>query len=160
MALAFYTTKFVDNSTLDLSDFSQPELDNVDFMFCGCNVTNIVIPDGFAPKSKGIHSDDPDFGPIFDGCLAKSITLKGSIFSTSSDVDVTFNYLFYSCTELTTLDLSNVSNNNIIDTSSMFNGCTSLTSISFGSFDMSKCEDAKKMFVNCTKLETIYADND
>lgn len=64
---------------------------------------------------------------------------------------------FYSCTNVTTLDLSNfntskVNRNGMMQ---MFQNCSNLTSLDLSSFDTSKMENMNSMFNNCSNLTTI-----
>ena len=61
------------------------------------------------------------------------------------------NYMFKSCSSLTTIPLLNTSK--VISMNYMFNGCSSLTSIPL--LDTSKVTNMNYMFYNCSKLTTI-----
>ena len=65
-------------------------------------------------------------------------------------------YMFYNCSSLTNVDISNFDSSNLEDTNSMFSGCNSLTSIKFGdSFKASHVKDMEFMFNQCSSLATL-----
>ncbi len=67
--------------------------------------------------------------------------------------------MFYSCSGLTSLDLSNFDTSKVTDMMSMFSSCESLTSLNVSNFNISK--DATIMFMinHCSNLTTIRFDN-
>ena len=65
------------------------------------------------------------------------------------------NNMFYSCSGLTSLDLSNFNTSNVTNMNSMFNGCRSLTSLNLSNFNTSKITSMNSMFKSCSALETL-----
>ena len=65
--------------------------------------------------------------------------------------------MFYNCTSLTSLDVSNFNTSNVTNMSSMFSSCSKLTSLDLSSFNTSKVTDVGGMFSGCTSLTTINA---
>ena len=63
--------------------------------------------------------------------------------------------MFYSCDELTQLDLSNLDTSNVTDMSSMFSFCRNLTSLDLSSFNTSNVTDMGFMFGYCTNLTSL-----
>ena len=49
------------------------------------------------------------------------------------------NYMFYECSSLTNIDLSNSNTQNVTNMSCMFSGCSSLTNIDLSNFNTQKC---------------------
>ena len=68
----------------------------------------------------------------------------------------TMNYMFYGCSSLTSLDLSNFNTSNVTDMNFMFYGCTSLTSLNLSNCDMSKVTSVSGTFNGCFKLKDVY----
>ena len=94
-------------------------------------------------------------------------------------------YMFYGCTNITEIDLSNFDGSKIISMRSMFYNCLSLTSLNFSnfkttlvedmdclfrncislisvdlsSFDISRCNDVHSMFYNCSSLLSVNLSN-
>ena len=61
--------------------------------------------------------------------------------------------MFYGCSALKTLDLSNFDTKNVTNMQSMFNGCSALTTIyASDKFVTTACEFDGGMFVGCTNL--------
>ena len=63
--------------------------------------------------------------------------------------------MFYNCTSLQSLDLSNWNVSNVSDISGMFEGCTSLTSVNFNGWDTSNVQYTNHMFKGCSALTTL-----
>ena len=69
--------------------------------------------------------------------------------------------MFYSCSGITTLDISTWNTANVRNFSSMFGYCSKLQTIE-GVIDMSSCvtvEDAKSMFSKCSALQKVKIKN-
>ena len=68
-------------------------------------------------------------------------------------------YLFYDCSKLTELDISNLDTSNVTTMSYMFSGCTALTSLDISSFNTSNVTDMYGMFNSCTALTELDISN-
>ena len=55
-------------------------------------------------------------------------------------------YMFYGCSSLTNINLSNFNTNNVIDMSGLFGGCSSLKDINLSNFNTNKVTDMRAMF--------------
>ena len=60
--------------------------------------------------------------------------------------------MFYGCSSLTNIDLSNFNTNNVTDMSWMFSECSSLTNIDLSNFNTNNVTDMSGMFSGCNKL--------
>ena len=69
-------------------------------------------------------------------------------------------YMFFGCTELTSLDVSHLNTSKVMYMTQMFYYCTRLTSLDLSSFNTSKVIDMRCMFMGCMNLQTIYVGND
>ena len=58
------------------------------------------------------------------------------------------SYMFYNCTSLTSLNLSNFNTNNVKDMEGMFFNCSSLTSLNLSNFNTNNVNDMSYMFSN------------
>ena len=58
-------------------------------------------------------------------------------------------YLFYGCSSLTNIDLSNFNTKNVTDMGGMFSGCSSLTNIDLSNFNTNNVTDMSCMFLKC-----------
>lgn len=66
------------------------------------------------------------------------------------------DYMFYECNNLQTVgDISNWNVSNVTDMSFMFRGCYNLQSLNLSNWDISNVTNLKDMFYYCDKLETI-----
>ena len=61
--------------------------------------------------------------------------------------------MFYGCSSLTNIDLSNFNTNNVTDIGCMFNGCSSLNNIDLFNFNTNNVTDMNGMFGQCKSLQ-------
>lgn len=77
----------------------------------------------------------------------------------SARIEVTgathLNYLFYKCSGLTSVDLSNLDTSNVTNMTRMFSDCSNLTNIDLSYFDTSNVTNMMGMFSGCSSL-TIF----
>ena len=76
----------------------------------------------------------------------------------NNDIDSTFS-LFYSCPDITEIDLSNFNSSQLKNTAAMFSGCSSLVSINFNNFNTSQVTLMYNMFGNCISLISLDLSN-
>ena len=69
------------------------------------------------------------------------------------------NYMFFGCSKITNIDLSNFNTKNITDMSHMFDGCESLTNIDLSIFNTQKVINMSYMFGKCNSLTNINLSN-
>lgn len=69
------------------------------------------------------------------------------------------SYMFYNCTGLTSLDLSDYNTSNVTNMSHMFDRCSELTSLDVTKFNTSNVTNMSYIFNNCSKLTQINIDN-
>jgi len=101
-------------------------------------------------------SNVTDMQGMFWGC-SNLTTLNLSNFDTSN-VTSTY-YMFCDCSSLTTLDLSSFNTSNVTNMSSMFNACSNLTSLDLSNFDTSNVTDMLQMFKECLSLTSLDLSN-
>jgi surface protein len=63
--------------------------------------------------------------------------------------------MFNGCTELTKLDLSNFNTKNVTNMSGMFYDCYSLTELDLSGFDFSKVGNMNEVFMKC-KIKNLF----
>lgn len=80
-------------------------------------------------------------------------TLDVSNFDTSKVTSM--KYMFYYCYELTTIDLSSFDTSKVTNMEGMFSGCWELSTLDVSSFNTSKVISMKYMFYDCGSLTTI-----
>ena len=67
--------------------------------------------------------------------------------------------MFYGCSSLTKIDLSNFNTNNVTDMLGMFKECASLTNIDLSNFNTNKVTNMASMFYGCSSLTNIDLSN-
>ena len=76
---------------------------------------------------------------------------KNLIYSTSN--------LFYGCSQITEIDLSNFETFQVTNMQSMFQDCSSLKTIDFSNFDTSNVQEIRHIFWGCASLTSIDLSN-
>ena len=64
-------------------------------------------------------------------------------------------YMFYDCSSLTGLDVSNFDTSNVTSMSCMFEGCSNLTSLNLSNFNTSNVTSMSCMFEECSNLTSL-----
>ncbi|MBS5721394.1 MAG: BspA family leucine-rich repeat surface protein [Clostridium sp.] len=65
------------------------------------------------------------------------------------------SYMFYECSNLTTIDIQNLGTSKTTNMNSMFAMCTNVTTLELQNLDTSNVEDMENMFFGCENLETL-----
>ena len=91
---------------------------------------------------------------MFYGCSALS-SLDLSNFNTA--IVTNMSYMFFNCANLSSLDLSNFNTAIVSDMSLMFGSCSTLSSLDLSNFYTKEVRDMSYMFSRCSALTTIYA---
>ena len=97
-----------------------------------------------------------DMGMMFNSC-SNLTSLNLSNFDTSQVTDMSM--MFNSCSNLTSLNLSNFDTSQVTDMSMMFNSCSNLTSLNLSNFDTSQVTDMSMMFNSCSNLTSLNLSN-
>ena len=63
--------------------------------------------------------------------------------------------MFVSCSNLTSLDLSNFNTSNVINMSGIFYGCSKLTELNLENWNTINADDMKQMFYGCRNLKKL-----
>ena len=93
-----------------------------------------------------------DMSYMFYNC-SNLTTLNLSNFDTSAVTNM--SYMFSQCSNLTTLNLSNFDTSAVTNMSYMFDGCSNLTTLDLSSFNTSSVTNMNGMFGYCKKLTTL-----
>ena len=138
-------------------NFDTSSATRMDSMFRAC--TNLIALDLSSFDTSMVTSMISMFS-FFDLKEQKKVSSKlekidfGVSFITK---DVTsMNDMFYGCSLLKMLDLSNFDTSNVTDMYHMFAGCESLAEINLCTFDTSKVTNMREMFGNTSKVMAIY----
>ena len=119
-------------------------------MFMDCtNIESIQMP-----SSTTIYSSDAR--QMFSGCSKLTTVANFKTASTCSGVDS----LFYNCSSLSTIDLSNFNTKKVTTAKQVFRNCFSLSTITFGSnstFEV--CTTMTHMFDSCMALASVNLSN-
>lgn len=97
--------------------------------------------------SIGDYDDSPWYSNSSD---IKTVRFEGTVYGGSS-----CNYMFYSCSEVTSINFTGFNSSNVTDMSGMFMSCSNLTSLNFASIDTSKVTNMYAMFNLCISLTSL-----
>ena len=97
-----------------------------------------------------------DMSLMFYGCSALT-SLDLTNFNTANVTDM--NYMFYRCSTLTSLDLKNFNTAKVTNMYHMFNGCSALESLDLTNFNTANVTDMNHMFYDCSALESLVITN-
>ena len=81
----------------------------------------------------------------------------GENFNTENVTDM--SWMFYSCSGLTSLNLSNFNTSNVTNMGVMFYGCSSLTSLNLSNFNTANVTGMGDMFRDCSNLTSLNLSN-
>ena len=154
----------VTNSTLTFKKITSDNLEgldlsrmavvhNIDMVPNVCtnysSIKNIVFDESFktyAPTSLSV---------FFYGCETLE-TISGLEYLNTANVEF-MDYMFYGCSALKSLDLTNFNTAKVTEMGNMFNGCSALTSLDLTNFNTANVTYMNNMFEGCSALTTIYA---
>lgn len=111
-------------------------------------ITSVVFDDSFA-DCRTITST----AYWFDLCF-NLISISGLQFLNTSNV-TDMDGMFWECSSLSALDLSNFNTSNVTNMNFMFASCTALTTLDVSNFDVSNVMYMNSMFQNCSGLTTL-----
>ena len=100
--------------------------------------------------------DVTNMSNMFFSCSGLT-SLDMSHFNTANVTNM--NSMFFSCRGLTSLDVSNFNTANVTAMYNMFNGCRGLTSLDVSNFNTSKVTDMRFMFNDCPNLKSLDVSN-
>ena len=132
-------------------------------------IKNEIVPDSMAywfsslinlTEISGFENLDTsnvaDMSYMFYSCSSLS-SINLSELNTSNVIDMSL--MFSGCSSLSSINLSGLNTSNVIDMSSMFSGCSSLSGIDLTSIDTSNVIDMKHIFSGCSSLNSINLDS-
>ena len=91
--------------------------------------------------------------------IIPSSTVEASFKGSNTSNVTNMNHMFYSCSNLTSLDLRNFNTSNVTNMGSMFSYCSGLTSLDLSNFVTSKVTDMGYMFSGCSGLTSLTLSN-
>ncbi len=148
------TFKKITSDNLEDLDLSRMAVvDNIDMVQNVCtnysSIKNIVFDESFKTYAPTSLSE------FFNGCETLE-TISGLEYLNTAKV-TNMSFMFYGCSALTSLDLTNFNTAKVTDMSYMFYGCSALTSLDLTNFNTAKVKFMDNMFNGCSALTTIYA---
>ena len=90
--------------------------------------------------------------------LKKLETITGLEYLNTANV-TNMGYMFYSCSSLTSLDVTHFNTEKVTDMSYMFYNCSSLTSLDVTHFNTANVRDMDNMFFSCSSLTSLDVTN-
>ena len=148
------TFKKITSDNLEGLDLSRMAVvHNIDMVAIVCtnysSIKNIVFDESFKTYAPTSLSE------FFNGCETLE-TISGLEYLNTAKV-TNMSFMFYGCSALTSLDLTNFNTAKVTDMSYMFYGCSALTSLDLTNFNTAKVKFMDNMFNGCSALTTIYA---
>lgn len=137
--------------SVDLSGLNMPSVQEFDYSFNGC--TSLI--DVVLPKIGETSTTYPNMANAFYGC-----TLLKNINSSQLYKSRNMQYMFYNCSSLESVDLSNLTISSSTSFNHTFNGCTALKHLDIRNVDTSKIGTKVKTFESVpTDCEIIVKDD-
>ena len=116
-------------TSLDVSNWDTSSVNNMSSLFRNCyRISSLDL-------SNWDTSSVTEALSMFEGCSTLS-EIPGITDLDTSNLN-SAKYMFYHCTNLTSLDLSNWNTDNLTDIEGIFEGCTRLTSLNLSNWDTS-----------------------
>ena len=156
----------VTNSTLTFKKITSDNLEgldlsrmavvhNIDMVPNVCtnysSIKNIVFDESFktyAPTSLSV---------FFYGCEILE-TISGLEYLNTANVEF-MDYMFYGCSALKSLDLTNFNTAKVTNMGNMFNGCSALKSLDLTNFNTANVTNMSNMFKGCSALTSLGLTN-
>lgn len=132
---------------LDVSKFNTSKVESMSCMFYGCSTLKVLDVSNF--DAQFVKST---WG-MFRYCSGIQSLAFGKQFNTSKVQGM--EYMFDSCSGLTSLDLSNFDTSSVESMSYMFCGCSKLATLRISNFNTSNVVDMQRMFNGCIALNEI-----
>ena len=150
------TFKKITSDNLEGLDLSRMAVvHNIDMVPNVCtnysSIKNIVFDESFktyAPTSLSV---------FFYGCETLE-TISGLEYLNTANVEF-MDYMFYGCSALKSLDLTNFNTAKVTNMGNMFNGCSALTSLDLTNFNTANVTNMGNMFYGCSALKSLDLTN-
>ena len=130
------------------------KLNQISLKVKGNGITSIINPN-YNPEPSSYYLN-------YDSSLIVKTNFSIYLSNTEKEVKLMFTSpvktcysMFYGCSKIIEIDLSNFDSSNLEYINQMFDGCTSLKIIKFGDFKTSKVHNMVNVFYNCESLETL-----
>ena len=93
--------------------------------------------------------------------FSQNIKLGNIVFTNCFDTNkvTDMSYMFFKCSSLTNLNISNLKTNNVTDISGMFSGCLALNELNLSNFKTNNVTNMRSMFYSCSSLKELNVSN-
>ena len=115
------------------------------------SIKNIIFDESFKTYAPTSLKD------FFISCNALE-TISGLEYLNTANVE-NMSYMFYDCSALKSLDLTNFNTANVTYMYGMFNGCSALESLNLTNFNTANVENMSYMFYDCSALKSLDLTN-
>ncbi len=142
----YYDKNIVDRGGIDVGPFDS----DYDRGWNGISniITKVVFDDSFASCTSLTST-----AYWFDDC--QNLTSITGIERLNTDNVTDMNEMFWHCSSLTSLNVSNFNTSNVKNMEGMFTVCSGLKSIDISVFNTGKVTNMESMFAGCSSLTTI-----
>ena len=121
--------------------------------------TEIIIAGNGAGNILANPNSNYMFSYSKSGSGFKKLTAIENLRLLDTSKVISMGDMFYNCTELTSIDVSNFKTSNVTDMSEMFWNCTRLTSLDVSNFNTSNVTDMSWMFCYCGNVTNLDVSN-
>ena len=115
------------------------------------SIKNIIFDESFKTYAPTSLKD------FFISCNALE-TISGLEYLNTANVE-NMSYMFYDCSALKSLDLTNFNTAKVEYMNSMFDGCSALESLNLTNFNTANVENMSSMFYDCSALKSLDLTN-
>ena len=115
------------------------------------SIKNIIFDESFKTYAPTSLKD------FFISCNALE-TISGLEYLNTANVE-NMSYMFYDCSALKSLDLTNFNTANVTYMYGMFDGCSALESLNLTNFNTANVENMSSMFYDCSALKSLDLTN-
>ena len=115
------------------------------------SIKNIIFDESFKTYAPTSLKD------FFISCNALE-TISGLEYLNTANVE-NMSYMFYDCSALKSLDLTNFNTANVTYMYGMFDGCSALESLNLTNFNTANVENMSSMFYDCSALNSLDLTN-
>ena len=127
-------------------------------------IEDVVIPTGYEDYYLKNNTSNFYNDTNYDSYKSRSqLSGKIIVFDLNnwlpSQSSVNMGSMFYMCSNITELDLSNLNTNKVNNMNQMFTSCNNLTSLNVSNFDTSKVTAMNNMFDSCSSLTSLDVSN-
>jgi surface protein len=142
-------------TSLDLSSCNTSNATDMSYMLYGCELLNSLNISGWDTRNVN------NMSKMFSHCYKLPSGEMKKIVENLNTISVTaMSDMFFSCSSLTSLDLSSWNVNNVTNMANMFSDCISLTTLNISGWNTSNVIKMSYMFSSCPSLNTIVFGDD